>query len=161
MFDRPGDAVRPLRAPCDLGRGPAGRIRPAAIRSSTFGRLIVHRMLRVRRGVTRWTNHSSPTRLTSPSIRPKHRATSTAPARSSDGMPVLFLAIRTQRPGDVSASTSSRASNAVASSKKDDVEFALVPYGVRAAASFATLTRPIETPGRPDMDQVRIYHYPN
>ena len=75
---------RPSALARSISARPAGRIRPAAISASTFWRLTFDQVLCGRRGVKRCTNQSSSMRFARPSIQPKHSATSTAPAQSSD-----------------------------------------------------------------------------
>ena len=56
-------------------------------------------------------------RFERPSIQPKHSATSTAPAQSSDATPVCFLAIRTSTSSASAPLASSQSSNSSAVAK--------------------------------------------
>ncbi len=112
---RPPSGRRPWPVRSRPGQNAACRPRRSAPRPS--GGLTFDHVLCGRRGVKRCTNQSSSMRFERPSIQPKHSATSTAPAQSSDATPVCFLAIRTSTSSASAPLASSQASNSSAVAK--------------------------------------------
>src|SRR3954447_18797280 len=98
---------------------PAGRIRPSAIRRSTFATLTALQLLPLRRGVSRWTWLMSSIRFRMPSIQPTQSASSTASAHVTLGRPDPFLYWPSQSSVAVSwlASNQSRSSAALAKNR--------------------------------------------
>src|SRR5260221_10162978 len=73
-------------------------MRPAATRAATFSVLTFDQLLRARRGVKRWRNHSPSNGRRCPSIQPWQSAMSSASAWVTVGMPDAFFAILIHTP---------------------------------------------------------------
>src|SRR3954453_4134328 len=137
---------------------PAGRIRPSAIRRSTFATLTALQLLPLRRGVSRWTWLMSSMRFRIPSIQPKHSASSTACAQVTLGRPDPFLYWPSHSWSAVSWFSSNHShSSAGVAKKRTSVGSSLAISGTRSDG-LADLAQEILELGRGQDDQRERQH---
>ena len=141
------DSHDPLPRAISTARRPASAIRPAASRRATRSLFERAQVLVGLRGANRCIDRSSSARPRTPSIQPKHRASSTASSYVTVGLPVCLFQVTSHTPDSRAWCSASQARQAALDSGWTRGSSAMAPVsGVTSETSGEARLRSLPSP---------------